>query len=337
MTGREAPGTQPSAIGQALLAIGDQWTLLILQRAFLLRIRRFADWRDELGMSESVLANRLKELVAGGLLVPSPYREEGRTRTEYLLSDKARELWPMLVAVWSWERAWVPRRSGLPELFHEGCGRRTDVEVGCASCGLAPVTARDTATERGSATFAQVAVPRLHRKTVRVNAEDDPLSYFPETLELLGDRWGTVMLAAAMLGVQRFADFQSELGMAPSVLSNRLHRFVELDVLSPDHGEGRRARYRLTDKGLAFFEVFAFLVDWAQRWYDGPPGTDLRIEHRECGRPFVPFLSCLSCGKPLERTSVAFMPTDAEGRAQRLPVPEVRQAAATGSRGTGGR
>lgn len=330
MKGQAVPGAQPSAIGQALLAIGDQWTLLIVQRAFLLRIRRFADWRDELRVSESVLANRLKELVAGGLLYPAPYREEGRTRTEYLLSEQARELWPLLVAVWSWERAWVPRRSGLPELVHEACGERTDVEIGCASCGRAPVTARDTVTERGAATFAQVAVPRLHRKTVRFNAEDDSLSYFPETLELLGDRWGTVLLAAALLGMQRFADFQAELGMAPSVLSNRLRRFTELGVLTPDEGKGGRARYRLTDKGLAFFEVFAFLVDWAQRWYEGPPGTDLRIEHRACGKAFHPYLSCRSCGERLERTSVAFVATDADGRSQRLPLPGVRQAAATG-------
>ena len=51
---------QPSAIGQALLAVGDQWTLLILQRAFLRHTRRFAEWRDDLGVSESVLAGRLK-------------------------------------------------------------------------------------------------------------------------------------------------------------------------------------------------------------------------------------------------------------------------------------
>ncbi|WP_067792735.1 winged helix-turn-helix transcriptional regulator [Actinomadura formosensis] len=330
MAGRAAPGAQPSAIGQALLAIGDQWTLLILQRAFLLRVRRFADWRDELGVSESVLANRLKELVAGGLLSPSPYREEGRTRTEYLLTEQARELWPLLVAVWSWERAWVPRRAGLPELIHETCGERTDVEIGCTSCGLAPVTARDTVTERGAATFAQVAVPRLHRKTVRVKGEDDPLSYFPETFELLGDRWGTVLLAAALLGVQRFVDLQSGLGVAPSVLSSRLRRFTELGVLTAGGGQGRRSSYRLTDKGIAFFDVFAFLVDWAQRWYTGPPGTDLRIVHRACGEPFRPYLRCRSCGKALERTSVTFAVAGAGGLIQRLPRRDVEGAAATG-------
>ncbi|MER7498774.1 helix-turn-helix domain-containing protein [Nonomuraea pusilla] len=293
----------PSAIGRALLAVSDQWTLLILQRAFLLRIRRFADWRDELGMSESVLANRLKEMVAGDLLKPAPYREEGRTRTEYLLTERAVELWPVLVEIWSWERRWVPRRHGLPELTHLDCGRRADVELGCASCGRAGVTARDTETVRGAATFAQVTVPRLHRRTVR--GETDPLSYLPETFEVLGDRWSTVILAAAFLGLRRFADFQAELGVAPSVLSNRLRRFTDLGVLEVEE-PGARPRYRLTDKGLDFFGIFAFLVDWAQRWYAGPPDTDLRITHRACGLPFRPCLRCRSCGEAISRTRVRF-------------------------------
>ncbi|MDF2705043.1 MAG: hypothetical protein K0R62_695 [Nonomuraea muscovyensis] len=297
---------RPSAIGQALLAIGDQWTLLILQRAFLLHVRRFADWRDQLGVSESVLANRIKELVAGDLLRPAPYREQGRTRTEYLLTERAIELWPLLVEIWSWERRWAPRRRGLPELTHDLCGNRTDVELGCAGCARAPVTARDTETVRDAATFAQVTVPRHHRRTVRSDGEHDPLSYFPETFELLGDRWSTVILAAAFLGIRRFADFQSELGVAPSVLSNRLRLFTELGVLAVD-GPETRPRYRLTEKGLDFYGIFAFVVDWAQRWFTGPPRTDLRVTHRACGQPFRPYLRCRSCGQAISRSEVHFV------------------------------
>ncbi|MFD9943345.1 winged helix-turn-helix transcriptional regulator [Nonomuraea sp. NPDC059023] len=296
---------RPSAIGQALLAVSDQWTMLILQRAFLLRLRRFADWRDELGMSESVLSNRLKEMVAGDLLRPVPYREQGRTRTEYLLTERAIELWPVLVEIWSWERRWVPRRHGLPELAHDVCGSRTDIELGCLGCGAAPVGARDTETSRGAATFAQVAVPRHHRRIVRAG-EDDPLSYLPETFELLGDRWSTVVLAAAFLGVRRFADFQAELGVAPSVLASRLRRFTELGVLDVEE-PGARPRYRLTGKGLGFFGIFAFLVEWAQKWYEGPADTDLRFIHRACGRAFLPYLRCGSCGVALSRTEVHFV------------------------------
>ncbi|MEV0350740.1 helix-turn-helix domain-containing protein [Nonomuraea sp. NPDC050680] len=311
---------RPSAIGQALLAISDKWTLLILQRAFLLRMRRFADWRDELGMSESVLASRLKELVAGELLRPAPYREQGRTRTEYRLTERAIELWPMLVEIWSWERRWVPLRQGLPELTHDVCGNRTEVELGCAGCRRAPVAAHDTETVRGAALFAQVTVPRHHRRIMR-EAETDPLSYFPETFDLLGDRWSTVILVAAFFGTRRFADFRSELGVAPSVLANRLRQFTTLGVLAVEE-----PGYRLTAKGLDLFGIFACVVDWAQRWYTGPPATDLRVTHRACGQPFRPCLRCGSCGQALSRTEVHFVVP--EGR---LPSPRRRITASAPS------
>jgi DNA-binding HxlR family transcriptional regulator len=300
-------GTElPSAVGQALLALGDQWTLLILQRAFVKHLRRFAGWRDELGMSESVLASRLKEMVSGDLLRLSEYRD-GRIRHEYRLTVRAMELWSLLVAIWSWERTWVARPEPLPDLIHPVCGARTDVVLGCGACDTAFVTARDTETCRGEqATFGQVAVARYHRRTVRDRMPDDPLSYLPQTMEILGDRWSTVVLAAAFLGVRRFADFQAELGIAPSVLSDRLRRFVDLGVLAQADAPGGRQHYRLTDKGLAFFPVFAFLVAWAQQWYHGPTGTDLTIRHAFCGKQLLPVLRCTACGRPVERTAVYF-------------------------------
>ncbi|SHI26104.1 winged helix-turn-helix transcriptional regulator [Streptomyces sp. 3214.6] len=306
---------RPSAIGQALLALGDQWALLILQRALLTHARRFAQWRDQLGMSESVLAARIKELVAGGLLRPQPYRDGGRTRTEYLLTPQAIELWPLLTAIWSWEREWVERPVGLPDLVHDVCARTTDVDLGCQACGAAPVTARETDTQRGAGSaFGLVAVARHHRRTARGRVPRDALSYFPDTMEILGDRWSTALLAVAFLRVRRFADFQTELGMAPSVLSDRLRRFCDLGVLEPRAPvAGGRAEYRLTEKGLAFFPVLAFLVDWAQRWYPGPAGSGVAITHRACGKPFVPYLRCRTCETPLERAQVHFAVEGAEG------------------------
>ncbi len=295
----------PSAIGQALLALGDQWTLLILQRGFTKQIRRFADWRDELGMSESVLAARLKEMVAGGLLELVAYKD-GRTRHEYRLTPRAIELWPVLVAIWSWERTWVDRPEPLPDLIHHVCGARTDVVLGCGVCDSALVTVHEAEPRRGEkTTFAQVAVARHHRRTVRERVPYDALSYLPETMEILGDRWSTVVLTAAFLGVRRFADFQAELGIAPSVLSDRLRRFVDVDVLTRVDGPHGRPRYHLTDKGRAFFPVVAFLVDWAQRSYRGAPGTELSIRHTACGATLAPVLRCTACGRVIERTEVS--------------------------------
>ena len=106
-----------STIGRALAELADSWTLLILQRAFL-GVRRFAGWRDALGISDSVLAGRLREMTAACLLEARPYREGGRTRSEYRLTPRGLDLWSLLVAIWWWERTWVPREVPLPELWH---------------------------------------------------------------------------------------------------------------------------------------------------------------------------------------------------------------------------
>lgn len=292
------PADALSAIGQALAILGDRWVLLILQRAFLLHIRTFARWRDELSISESVLSSRLKELVAYGILTTSAYRD-GRTRYEYRLTDRGLALWSLLVAIYSWERDWA--RSDLPTLIHEGCGQEALGYLGCGKC-LQPVSARDTRTVRGPlATFAGIGLPRQHRRTVRPDARPGLLGYCPDSMEILGDRWSTAVLVAALLGTRRFVDFQAELGIAPSVLTDRLRRFVELDVFRLEGGD-----YRLTDKGLAFFEVFAFLVDWAQRELVGPPGSSLAIVHRSCGAAFTPVLLCKACALPLKRRELHF-------------------------------
>jgi DNA-binding HxlR family transcriptional regulator len=318
----------PSAVGQALLALGDQWTLLILQRGFTKDVRRFADWRDDLGLSESVLAVRLREMVAGGLLELAAYKE-GRTRHEYRLTPRALDLWPMLVAIWSWERTWATRPEPLPDLVHDVCGARSDVVLGCAACDTAFVTARETEPVRGErSTFAQVALARHHRRPVRGRAPHDDTSYLPETMEILGDRWSTVVLAAAFLGVRRFADFQAELGIAPSVLSDRLRRFVDAEVLARVPGPRGRPRYRLTDKGVAFFPVFAFLVDWAHRVYEGAPGTELTIRHTTCGATLRPVLRCTACGRIMERTAVRFDAPDVQARKGPAPARRLRKGSA---------
>ncbi|WP_370022132.1 winged helix-turn-helix transcriptional regulator [Planotetraspora sp. GP83] len=292
------PDSGLSAIGQALAILGDRWVLLILQRAFLLRIRTYAGWRDALPISESVLATRLKELVGHDIFTLVAYRD-GRTRYEYRLTPRGLDLWSLLVAIYSWERDWTGRQEA--PFIHDVCGQEARPYLACGDCRK-PMSARDTETIRGPlATFSRVGLPRQHRRTVRGDTGVDAYAYCPDSMEILGDRWSTTVLAAAFLGTRRFVDFQAELGIAPSVLTDRLRRFVELDVFRLVAGD-----YRLTEKGLAFFEVFAFLVDWAQRELAAPPGSGLTITHRPCGAALAPVFLCTACTQPLERREVHF-------------------------------
>ena len=91
---------QTCSIARTLEVVGERWTLLILRDAFL-GIRRFDDFQQRLEVSRSVLTGRLAELVDAGLLRREPYQERP-TRYDYLLTEKALELWPALVALGGW-------------------------------------------------------------------------------------------------------------------------------------------------------------------------------------------------------------------------------------------
>jgi DNA-binding HxlR family transcriptional regulator len=289
-----------STIGRALAELADSWTLLILQRSFL-GVRRFAGWRDELGISESVLSGRLRNMTAAGLFEVRPYRDGGRSRQEYWLTPRGLDLWTLLVAIWSWEREWVPREVPLPDLWHDG-QHPCDVVLVCGTCGVA-VTARDTAIEQLLPSFAG-SLPRVHPRRSRGALPADPLSTFPGASEVIGDRWGTVLVAGAFMGARSFAEFSREMAVSPDVLSDRLRRFVALGVLTAEAGG-----YGLTDKGRATFPIMALVMAWAERWL-GPEGhpSALRITHRACGAVLDPRLACVACGELLERTTVRFVP-----------------------------
>src|SRR5256885_10938237 len=64
------------------------------------------------------------------------------------------------------------------------------------------------------------------------------------SFELIGDRWTLLILRSALYGVRRFDDFQADLDLPRSVLSNRLAALVESGIMERrgDPGKGQRAR-----------------------------------------------------------------------------------------------
>ncbi len=293
-------------LGRALDLFGDQWVLLMLQRAFF-GVRRYNEWKHELGISDAVLSARLRSLVDAGVLYRRPYRDERRMRDEYRLTDAGLELWQLLISIWAWEYRWVPGRTDeLPVLFHELCGEPTLPTLTCRGCGGA-VTARDTDATRHRR-VGEVASPRRFRRSGWESVADRPDLFFPETMSILGDRWSTAVTAAAFLGIRRFSELERELGIQPSVLSRRLGELVEQGVLERRREDGRRAvHYRLTEKGRAFFPVVVTVVAWADHWIADAPRA-LTLVHRTCDRPLRPALSCDHCNVRLERTHIHFAP-----------------------------
>src|SRR4051812_47327860 len=94
--------TENCSIQRALSVIGEKWTLLLIRDASN-GVRRFDDFRRHVGLSEAVLSDRLKTLVAHGIFETREYQSEGqRRRREYRLSGKGWELYPVLIGLLQW-------------------------------------------------------------------------------------------------------------------------------------------------------------------------------------------------------------------------------------------
>jgi DNA-binding HxlR family transcriptional regulator len=107
------PYDQWSPDARALDLVGDKWTLLIV-RDLLSGPRRFVELQRVLpGISTEQLRSRLNRMVADGMLTRQRYREVP-PRVDYELTERARELAPVLgeLARWGYEWAWgAPRPS----------------------------------------------------------------------------------------------------------------------------------------------------------------------------------------------------------------------------------
>ena len=91
-----------------------------------------------------------------------------------------------------------------------------------------------------------------------------------KSFELIGDRWTLLILRSALYGVRRFDDFQSELDVPRSVLSNRLAGLVETGIMDRreyrEDGQRARTEYPLTKMGKALGLPFIAMTEWGDRW-----------------------------------------------------------------------
>ena len=122
------------AIGAAVGILGERSTFLVLREAFN-GVRRFDDMQHRTGMPRQVLSQRLARLVAEGLLRKVPYQENGqRRRTEYRLTEKGLDLYPVLVALMEWgDRYEVGTEGPQVLLRHRDCGEPVRLQVSCAA------------------------------------------------------------------------------------------------------------------------------------------------------------------------------------------------------------
>ena len=110
--------------------LGDRWSLLILRSA-LFGVRRYDDFHIEIGIPRTVLADRLKRLVASGLMTQEVYKADGsRARKEYLLTEMGEALRLPFLAMREWSDRWVGKERTPPmRLFRQSDGSEIHVAL----------------------------------------------------------------------------------------------------------------------------------------------------------------------------------------------------------------
>jgi DNA-binding HxlR family transcriptional regulator len=122
------------SIARSLEVIGEWWTLLILRDAFF-GITRFEAFQARLGIARNILTKRLDTLAEHGVLERRCY-DEARGRHDYVLTDKGKALWPVLVTIRQWGDEWIVGTGNEPvTMVHTVCGARTTAVLTCDHCG----------------------------------------------------------------------------------------------------------------------------------------------------------------------------------------------------------
>ena len=137
---RDAWTADRCSMGKALDVLGPRTSFLLMREAFY-GSTRFDEFTRRVGITEAAAAARLKELTEHGLLERRPYQEPGqRTRHEYVLTEKGRDLMPVALALMAWGDKHLTGSRGAPlQLRHTTCRQPVAVEVRCAAGHVVPL------------------------------------------------------------------------------------------------------------------------------------------------------------------------------------------------------
>jgi DNA-binding HxlR family transcriptional regulator len=124
------------------------------------------------------------------------------------------------------------------------------------------------------------------RRRSPVSLRDCNLS---KSFELIGDRWTLLILRSAFWGLRRFDDFQADIDVPRSVLSNRLAGLIESGIMERrkyrEAGQRARIEYPLTRMGQALGLPFMAMTAWGDKWLGGGI-SPLTLRSKSTGQKF---------------------------------------------------
>ena len=145
------------------------------------------------------------------------------------------------------------------------------------------------------------------------------------TLELIGEWWTILILREACLGSRRFEDFQRHLGIARNILSTRLCKLCDSNILErvPVKHGARRQEYRLTGMGRDLLPILVALAEWG-RWILGPEAVPVKYIHGATGEEIADVTICPKDGLSLDAGDILLVPGPGATQETRARLQELR-------------
>lgn len=127
-------GLTMEPLWQGLSVLGDKWTNEVLVCAFF-GVQKFVDFASYIGIATNILTDRLNRLVEIGLLRRTT-GDDFRKKGLYLLTEKGRDFYGILIALEAWASAWIEDRVRAPfKLQHIPCQSPFKPILVCVDCG----------------------------------------------------------------------------------------------------------------------------------------------------------------------------------------------------------
>lgn len=295
------------SVARTVVILSDAWTFLVIREAFF-GAHRFEEFRSMLQIPRATLTDRLQRLVSEGIFKRIEYSETS-SWVEYRLTRSGIDLYPTFMALMQFGDKWLSENHGVPlQLVHADCGKVSTPFVACSHC-LTKVTARHV-TYRDGPGAGHVSVEPSKRS--RRSSDDEQFnrgrpSSVSRALQVIGDRWSFLVIREAFFGARRFDKLQSELSIAPNILSDRLTRLVERGIFmkrmyqsGPD-----RFEYLLTPMGFDLYGPLITMMAWGDKWRSNGKAP-LILTHIDCGHDFTPTVICNECKNPVQAHAMQY-------------------------------
>lgn len=138
-----------------------------------------------------------------------------------------------------------------------------------------------------------------------------------QTLNQVGDWWTLLIVRDAMNGARRFSDFHDRTGIAKNILTDRLNKLVENNIMAREEVgvRGQRQEYILTERGEALFPVLVAMQQWGDRWiYDQQDRPFILVDTRT-GERLAPLAVSNESGDPVTHHHVEPRPASEDAPA----------------------